>query len=76
MKTPLKLKILVNPIWLYLGLPIYPIKPSAGLFFLIKSRETLPLNTNIHILTNFRQYSAHFWADLHINFLQQLITFT
>jgi hypothetical protein len=43
MKTSLNLKI--NPIWEYLGLIIYPIKPSAGLFFLIKSRETVPLIT-------------------------------
>jgi hypothetical protein len=41
MKTALKLKI--NPIWEYLRLNIHPIKPSKGLFFLIKSRETIPL---------------------------------
>jgi hypothetical protein len=41
MKTALKLKI--NPIRLYLGLIFYPIKPSTGLFFLIKSRETILL---------------------------------
>jgi hypothetical protein len=42
MKTSLKLKI--NPIREYLGLIIYPTKPSAGLFILIKSRETIPLS--------------------------------
>jgi hypothetical protein len=41
MKMSLKLKI--NPIREYLGYIIYPIKPSAGLFFLLKSRETIPL---------------------------------
>jgi hypothetical protein len=41
MKRPLKLKI--NPIWEYLGFTIYPIKPSAGLFILIKSHETISL---------------------------------
>jgi hypothetical protein len=41
MKMSLKIKI--NPIREYLGIIIYPIKPSAGLFFLIKSRETIPL---------------------------------
>jgi hypothetical protein len=42
MKTTLKLKI--NPVQEYPGLIIYPIKPSAGLFFLSKSRETIPLS--------------------------------
>jgi hypothetical protein len=42
MKKSLKLKI--NPIRKYLGLIIYPIKPSAGLFILIKPCETIPLN--------------------------------
>jgi hypothetical protein len=37
-------KIKKKPIREYLGLIIYPIKPSAGLFFLIKSHETFPLN--------------------------------
>jgi hypothetical protein len=41
MKTTLKLKI--NSIMEYLGLIIPPIKPSAGLLFLIKSREAIPL---------------------------------
>jgi hypothetical protein len=43
MKMILKLKI--NPIREYLGLIIYPIKQSAGLFFLIKSPETIPLRS-------------------------------
>jgi hypothetical protein len=43
-ETSLKLKI--NYIGEYLGLAIYPIKPSAGLFFIIKSRETIPLYKN------------------------------
>jgi hypothetical protein len=42
MKKTLKLKI--NPIREYLGLIINPIKRLAGLFFLIKSRETIPLS--------------------------------
>jgi hypothetical protein len=42
MKTASKLKI--NHIREYLGLIIHPIKPSKGLFFLIKSRETISLN--------------------------------
>jgi hypothetical protein len=41
MKTSLKLKI--NRIREYIGLIIYPIKPSTGLFFLIKSCETILL---------------------------------
>jgi hypothetical protein len=41
MKTTLKLKI--NPNREYLELIFYPIKPLTGLFFLIKSRETIPL---------------------------------
>jgi hypothetical protein len=45
MKTALKLKR--NPIWEYIGLIFYPIKPSAGLFFLIKSRETIPLSKKL-----------------------------
>jgi hypothetical protein len=48
MKTTSKLK--VNPIQEYLGLIIYPIKQSAGLFFLIKSRETIPLSIPYKIL--------------------------
>jgi hypothetical protein len=32
----------MNPIWEYLGLIIYPVKPPAGLFILIKSHETIP----------------------------------
>jgi hypothetical protein len=42
MKTTLKLKI--NPIREFLRLSIHQIKPSKGLFFLIKSRETVPLS--------------------------------
>jgi hypothetical protein len=42
-KTNFKLKI--NPIWEYLKLIFYPIKPSADLFFLIKSCENIPLMT-------------------------------
>jgi hypothetical protein len=42
MKTTLKLKI--NPIRDNLGHIFYPIKPSAGLFILIKSREAIPLS--------------------------------
>jgi hypothetical protein len=42
MKMALKLKI--NPIREYLRLIIHPIKPSQGLFFLIKSCETIPIN--------------------------------
>jgi hypothetical protein len=42
MKTTLKLEI--NPIRFNLGLIFYPVKPSAGLFILIKSRETIPLS--------------------------------
>jgi hypothetical protein len=41
MKTSLKLKI--NPIQEYIGLIIFPIKPSAGFFFLLKFHETIPL---------------------------------
>jgi hypothetical protein len=37
------IKFKINPIWEHLGLIIYPIKPPAGLFFLIKFRETIPL---------------------------------
>jgi hypothetical protein len=47
MKKTLKLKI--NPIREYLGLIIYPIKGLAGLFFLIKSRETIPLKNALCI---------------------------
>jgi hypothetical protein len=36
------LKLKINLIRLYLGLIFYPIKPSAGLFILIKSGETIP----------------------------------
>jgi hypothetical protein len=42
MKTALKLKI--KPVREYLRLNVHPIKPLKGLFFLIKSRETIPLN--------------------------------
>jgi hypothetical protein len=43
MKTTLKLKR--NPIREYLGLLIYPVQRSIGRsFFLIKSRETIPLS--------------------------------
>jgi hypothetical protein len=41
MNNSLNLKI--NPIREYLVLNIYPIKPLAGLFFLSRSRETIPL---------------------------------
>jgi hypothetical protein len=44
LKMKMSLKLKVNRIWEYLGLIIYPVKPSAGLFFLIKSRENIPLN--------------------------------
>jgi hypothetical protein len=47
------LKLKVNPIREYLGLVIYPIKPSAGLFFLIKSRETTPLKGACHEIFDF-----------------------
>jgi hypothetical protein len=42
MKTSLKFKIIL--IREYIGLIIYLIKPSAGPLFLIKSRETIPVN--------------------------------
>jgi hypothetical protein len=41
MKMTSKLKI-NHGILLYKGLIFYPIKPSAGLFILIKSRKTIP----------------------------------
>jgi hypothetical protein len=41
MKMTLKLKI--NPIREYLRLIIHPVKQLKGLFFLIKSRETIPV---------------------------------
>jgi hypothetical protein len=45
MNTALKLKI--NPFLEYLQLIIHPIKPLKGLFFLIKSRESVPLNKKL-----------------------------
>jgi hypothetical protein len=48
MKTTLKLKI--TPIRLYLWLILYPIKPSAGLFNLMKSRETILLKLKILLI--------------------------
>jgi hypothetical protein len=45
MKMKMTLKFKINLIRLYLGLIIYPIKPSPGIFILIKSRETILLNT-------------------------------
>jgi hypothetical protein len=53
MKTALKLKI--NSIREYLRLIIHPVKPSKGLFFLIESRETIPLS--IHALN--KAYHAY-----------------
>jgi hypothetical protein len=32
-KIKMTLKLKINPVWEYLGLITYPIKPSAGLFF-------------------------------------------
>jgi hypothetical protein len=48
MKMTLKIKI--NPIRLNLGLILHPLKPSAGLFILIKSRETIPLKMKVNVM--------------------------
>jgi hypothetical protein len=37
-------KIKINPIRLFIAFIFYPIKPSASLFILIKSHETIPLS--------------------------------
>jgi hypothetical protein len=55
MKTTLKLKI--NPIQKCLGLIIYPIKPSAGHFFLIKSGDTILLSYDF--ITTFVDYNKY-----------------
>jgi hypothetical protein len=49
---PLKFK--KKPIREYLELIIYPIKPSAGLFFLVKSRDPIPVKTPF--LPNYRKF--------------------
>jgi hypothetical protein len=55
------IKIIINPFLEYLGLIIFPIKPSAGLFILIKSRDTIPLKKNLcaaqHIFGNCESFS-------------------
>jgi hypothetical protein len=40
----IRVKLKINCIKEYLGLLIYPIKPTAGLFILIKSRGTIPFS--------------------------------
>jgi hypothetical protein len=65
MKTSLKLKI--NPIREYLGLNAYLKKPSAGLFILTKSRETIPLTVSPEDINS----DAPFDRDL-CPFLKQL----
>jgi hypothetical protein len=64
MKTTLKLKI--NPIRFYLGLNFYPIKPSAGLFVLIKSCETIPLNLD----------TLCYWNSFYTNLCKSLIHYS
>jgi hypothetical protein len=60
MKTTSKLKI--NHIREYLGLVIYPIKPSAGLFNLIKSREAIPYKDLLMPILTF--FKKNFWSLL------------
>jgi hypothetical protein len=59
----MSLKLKINPIREYLGLIIYPIKPSEGLFFLIKSRETtgIPLKGRKACRITVDQKKLIFW---------------
>jgi hypothetical protein len=58
MKTTLKLKI--NSIRDNLGLIFYPIKPSTGLFILIKSRATIPLSDKMQKVEVYNRNSRNF----------------